>query len=165
MAVMNGLFTLGRDADVRQTNGGDDVATLALAYNYGRKQDGQQPTQWIRATLWGKRASSLAPYLVKGKQIFATLDDVHIREYESNGKTGVSLEAKIVDLEFARGQKQEGADQGYGGNSSQRQPARAPAPQRQASSPSASRSGFDDMDSDIPFSNPLRLSSPLHTAI
>ena len=153
MAVMNGLFTLGRDCEIRATQSGDEVATLALAYNYGRKQDGQQPTQWIRATLWGKRASSLSQYLTKGKQIFATLDDVHVREYESNGKSGVSLEARIVDLEFARGQKQE-SDAGYGGNSSQRQPARAPAPQRQALAPAPqyqqASSGFDDLDS-IPF--------------
>lgn len=146
MAVMNGLFTLGRNCEIRATSGGDDVATLTLAYNYGRKQDGQQPTQWIRATLWGKRATTLSPWLLKGKQIFATLDDVNVREYESNGKKGYSLEAKVVDLEFARGPKQE-QDSGYGGNSQQpaRQQQQAPAPQQRAAS------GFDDLPDDCPF--------------
>lgn len=144
MATLNGLFTLGKDCELRTTPSGDDVATLSLAYNYGRKQDGKQPTQWIRATLWGKRATTLAQYLTKGKQIYASLDDVHIREYEGSNGKGFNLEAKIVDLEFTRGQQQQ--DQGYGGNS---QPARQPAPQRQAPQPAPS--GFDDVDSDIPW--------------
>lgn len=139
MATLNGLFTLGRDCELRTTPSGDDVATLSLAYNYGRKQDGKQPTQWVRATLWGKRAKTLAQYLTKGKQIYASLDDVHIREYEGNNGKGFNLEAKIVDLEFTRGQQQ---DQGYGGNS---QPARQPAPQRQAPASSGFDSGFDDV--------------------
>lgn len=142
MATLTGLFTLGKDADVRQTNSGESVATLSLVYNYGKKQDGQQPSQWIRATLWGARAQSLAQYLTKGKQISAVLQDVHIREYESNGKTGTSLEARIMDLEFTRG-KSEGQDSGYGGNSSQRQQRPAAAPQQRAAS------GFYDWD-DIP---------------
>lgn len=145
MATLNGLFTLGKDCEIRATQSGEDVATLSLAYNYGRKQDGKQPTQWVRATLWGKRATSLSQYLTKGKQIYASLDDVHIREYEGANGKGFNLEAKIVDLEFTRGQQQ---DQGYGGNSSQ---PRQAAPQRQAPAPQKSSSGFDDMDDDIPF--------------
>lgn len=146
MATLNGLFSLGKDAELRTTQGGESVATLSLAYNYGKKENGQQPTQWVRATLWGARASSLAQYLTKGKQIYASLSDVHIREYESNGKTGVSMEARVIDLEFTRG-KPEGQDQGYGGNSNQRQaaPQRQPAPQQRQSS------GFDDIDDDCPF--------------
>lgn len=148
MATLTGLFTLGKDADVRVTQSGDNVATLSLVYNYGKKQDGQQPSQWIRATLWGARAQSLAQYLTKGKQISAVLQDVHMREYESNGKTGTSLEGRVMDLEFTRG-KPEGQqqDQGYGGNSSQRQP----SPQRQAAPQQRAPSGFDDMEDEIPF--------------
>lgn len=146
MATLNGLFTLGKDCELRTTQSGDDVATLSLAYNYGRKQDGKQPTQWIRATLWGKRATTLSQYLTKGKQIYASLDDVHIREYEGNNGKGFNLEAKVVDLEFTRGQQQQ-QDQGYGGNS---QPARQPVPQRQPA-PQPANSGFSDDLSDIPF--------------
>lgn len=143
MSTLNGLFTLGKDCEIRTTQGGDDVATMSLAYNYGRKQDGKQPTQWIRATLWGKRATTLSGYLTKGKQIYAILDDVHVREYESNGKTGVTLEGKVVDLEFTRGnQEQQGQ---------QRQTQTQSAPQQRQPQQSAQRSGFDDMDDTIPF--------------
>lgn len=133
MATFNGLFTIGKDCELRQTSG-DDVATLSLAYNYGRKQDGKQPTQWIRATLWGKRATALATHLTKGKQIYASLTDVHVREYESQNGKGFSMEATISDLEFARGQQQQGQ---------QATPARQ---QQQRAS-----SGFDDFNDDIAF--------------
>lgn len=131
MATFNGLFTIGKDCELRQTSG-DDVATLSLAYNYGRKHDGKQPTQWIRATLWGKRATSLSSHLTKGKQIYASLIDVHVREYDGQNGKGFSLEATISDLEFARGQQQQGQQA-------------APARQQQRAS-----SGFDDSD-DIPW--------------
>lgn len=140
MAVLTGLFTLGKDAELKNLASGDQVATLSIVYNYGRKQDGQQPSQWIRATLWGKRASSLAPYLLKGKQISAVLDDLNVREYETASGKGYSLEAKIVDLEFVRG----GNDQWQQGQAPRQQPARQAPAQQPASS------GFTDMD-DCPF--------------
>ena len=142
MTILTGLFTLGRDAEMRTTQGGEVTATLALAYNYGRKENGKQPTQWVRATLWGKRAESLGQYLTKGKQIDATLNDVHVQTFQkADGSTGTSLEARVMDLEFARGQPQ--------GAASPPPPAPAPAP-RPAPAPPAG-SGFDDMDDDIPF--------------
>lgn len=133
MATFNGLFTIGKDCELRQTSG-DDVATLSLAYNYGRKQDGKQPTQWIRATLWGKRATALSSHLTKGKQIYASLTDVHVREYDGQNGKGYSMEATISDLEFARGQQQQGQQA-------------APARQQQQ----RAASGFDDLDDSIPW--------------
>lgn len=146
MAILTGLFTLGRDAELRTTQSGDTTATLALAYNYGRKgEDGKTPSQWVRATLWGKRAESLAHHLTKGKQISAILDGLHVQTFQKNdGTTGTSLEARVVDLEFTRGQAQSAAPA----------PAPTPAPRpapRPAPVPAAQGSGFDDMDSDIPF--------------
>ena len=47
MATLTGLFTLGRDAETRVTQGGTTVVQLAVAYNYGRKgEDGKKPSQW-----------------------------------------------------------------------------------------------------------------------
>lgn len=140
MAILTGLFTLGRDAELRTTQSGESTATLALAYNYGRKgEDGKTPSQWVRATLWGKRAQSTAEYLTKGKQISATLDGVHVQTFQKqDGTTGTSLEARVVDFEFTRGQAQNAA------------PAPAPAP-RPAPAPVAQGSGFDEMDDSIPF--------------
>lgn len=55
--ILTGLARLGADADLRYTQGGEPVATLRLAFNYGQKDSsGSKPTQWIEASLFGKRA-------------------------------------------------------------------------------------------------------------
>lgn len=63
---------LGRDAELRYTQGGAAVATLNVATtdNWTDKQGQKQSrTEWHRIVLWGKQAESLKEYLTKGKQI------------------------------------------------------------------------------------------------
>lgn len=138
MTQITGVFRIGRDAELRHTPKGDTVAQLSLAYNYGKKgQDGNRPSQWIDASIWGKRAESLAPYLLKGQQIYAVLSDPHIQTYEGKNGQGVKLAATVLEIELIAGQRpQEGQTQ------RQERPKASPAP---------ASSGFDDMDSDIPF--------------
>jgi single-strand DNA-binding protein len=141
MATLIGLFTLGRDAELRTTAGGDQVASLALAYNYGRKgQDGKTPSQWVDGALWGDRAGKLVEYLTKGSQFYMQLDDVHIETYDKReGGQGFKLVGRVGQLEFTRGAKQQPQ-------------APAPAPKPPAAKPaSTGGSGFEDMDDDIPF--------------
>jgi single-strand DNA-binding protein len=149
MAQLTGLFTLGRDAETRVTQNGTTVITLAVAYNYGRKgEDGKKPSQWVRASMFGKQAETLAPYLTKGKQVSLVIRDLHIATFQKkqDGSTGTSLEGVADFDDFARGQKQEGA-------------APAPAPRPAPPPPPAQRSagsGFDDMGDDgIPFRDPM----------
>lgn len=138
MATLTGLFTLGRDAELRTTAQGDPVASMALAYNYGRKgADNKQPTQWVEAALWGERATKLVDHLTKGTQFYMQLEDLHVETYDKrDGGQGVKLAARVGQLEFTRGQAA--------------RPAPAPAPRAPAPAPKPS-SGFDDMDNDIPF--------------
>jgi single-strand DNA-binding protein len=140
MTIQTGLYTLGRDAEVRFMANGDAVASLSLAYNYGKKDaQGKQPTQWIDASFWGKRAEALSQYLVKGKEIFAVLDDVHIETYKKkDGTEGFKLAARVSDLTFVKSGAQQAA-------APRTAPAVAPKPSPQHST------GFDDMDDDIPF--------------
>jgi single-strand DNA-binding protein len=135
----NGLARIGRDVELRHTPNGEAVANLSLAFTYGKRNaDGKRPTQWVEAALWGKRAESLAPYLLKGQQVVAYLEDVSIQTFrKQDGTEGIKLAARVGDLELIAGQ----------GEAQQQAPAptRAPAPRP------AAPSGFDDMDSDIPF--------------
>jgi single-strand DNA-binding protein len=131
-----GLARIGRDVEVRHTQQGEAVASLALAFNYRNK--GEKATQWIEASLWGKRAEALAPYLAKGGLISVTIDDVHIETYEGRNGHGTKLVGRVSDIELA------------GGGQQAEQPQK-PAPVRQAPKPAPASSGFDDMDSDIPF--------------
>jgi single-strand DNA-binding protein len=133
----NGLARIGRDVEVRRTPKGEAVATLSLAFTYGMPgADGKRLTQWVDAALWGKRAESLAPYLLKGQQVVAYLEDVNIQTFrKQDGTDGVKLAARVGDLELIAGQGE----------------AQAPAPTRALAPRPAATSGFDDMDSDIPF--------------
>lgn len=140
MASLIGLFTLGRDAELRTTAQGEQVASLALACQYGRKgADGKRPTQWVDGALWGERAAKLAEYLTKGSEFYMQLEDVHVETYDKrDGGQGVKLVGRVGSLEFTRGRPAAQA------------PAPAPAPRAPAPAPKPA-SGFDDMDDDIPF--------------
>lgn len=136
--MFTSLFRIGRDAVIRQA-GDQSVCDLALAYNYGRKgQDGSQPSQWIKATLWGKRAEALAQYLTKGSQIVATLDEVHIQTREHEGKTYTDLVARVVDVKLLP-------------KPSTAAPKPAPAPAPKPAPRAAEPVGDQFADDDIPF--------------
>jgi len=155
MAHLTGLFRLGRDAELRYTPEGNAVANLALAFNYGKKgADGNRPTQWVDAALFGKRAESLVDYLVKGVAIVATLQDPNIRTYEKkDGTLGYTLSGSILDLEFAGGGQQQQRSEPRQQPQQQERQAAAPrqAPQRQAAPQGQPAGNLADMDDDIPF--------------
>lgn len=149
MPQLTDIGRIGRDAEVRFTPGGDAVVNLALACEYGRKgQDGKRPTQWVDATLWGKQAKAMAPYLLKGQQVYFTMDDAHVETYpKTGGGEGVKLTGKIIIIKFA------GASAGSSANAPQQQQQQRPqqqrpAPQQQAPQPAPD---FDSFDDDIPF--------------
>lgn len=101
MAILTGFMRLGRDAEIRKV-GGDSVCNLALAYNHGKKADNL--TQWVDASLWGKRAEALAQYLTKGTGVVVTLSDPAIRTYKKkDGSEGFTLAGNVIDLTFAGG--------------------------------------------------------------
>jgi len=80
-AAMSGVFRITSSVQVRRAPGGDPVATLSLAYTYGSRQIDNRPLQRIEASLWGLRASKLAPLLVEGALVFAVIEDVHIETF------------------------------------------------------------------------------------
>lgn len=136
---------IGRDAELRYTQNGDAVCNVPVAVDYGRKgQDGKKPTQWYEVALWGKQAEALAPYLLKGKQVFFTGTDLHVEQFQKNdGSQGVKLACRSTEIKFA-----------YDGQGEQRQqpapsPARQPAPRQQQSQQGAPRD-YSEFDDDIP---------------
>jgi len=150
MPQLFGFARLGRDAELRHTSQGDAVAGLALAFNYGRKgDDGNRPTQWVEASLWGARAEALADHLLKGTALCVTVDDVHIETYEKNGGgQGVKLVGRVSSLEFAGGGQQPERQ----APAQQQRSAPRPSAPRHASRPApAPAPNFADMDDDIPF--------------
>lgn len=131
--LMIGMARLGNDPEIRYTPDGKAVMDLSLAFNYGKKIDGKQPTQWVSGTMWGDRCEKLQPYLVKGQQLFVSMTEPHIESYKrKDGTEGVSLRARVGELEFA------GAKPGAHEETASRAEKGAPR-------------GFDDLDDDIPF--------------
>lgn len=141
--ILTALARLGRDAEVRHTPKGEAVANLALAINYGRKgSDGNRPTQWVEASLWGERAESLAPHLMKGKLLYVVIEEPHIETYDGKNGQGHKMVGRIASLEFAGG-KGDGQQSEPQQAPQQRQPTQRQQPQQS--------SGFGDLDDDIPF--------------
>lgn len=158
-----GLVRLGRDAELRSLPDGTPVMNLAMAYNYGKKdQDGRRQTTWVDGAVFGNRAEALAQYMVKGQQLCVTIDDVHIRTFDkADGSQGFSLSGTVISIEFAGSSQQSGGQQG--GNQQRQQPQQRQAPQgqqqrgnggyqqqRQPAPQNGGASGFDDF-SDVPF--------------
>lgn len=157
MSKTSGLFRLGRDAELRYLNDGTAVAKVALAFNHGMKdQEGNRKTQWIDASLFGARAETLAPMLLKGSQHVFHLADCHVETYQKKeGGEGVSLVGRIDDIELTdrRDVPQQPQRQAAPQQNRHQPPQRqAPQPQRQPAY-QAPASGFDNLDdgSDIPF--------------
>lgn len=131
--------TLGRDAEIKYMPNGDPVASFSVADSQGKDKQ----TIWWNASLFGKRAESLAPYLLKGGAVTIS-GNVTEREWtDKDGQKRKSMDIRVSDVALQGGRKDEAPRAAP-------QAARAPAPQ--------AAGGFEGLDdgSDIPFANPLR---------
>jgi single-strand DNA-binding protein len=103
---------IGKDAELRSTQGGDKVAGFSVAVE--SREGKEKTTIWFDVSIWGKRAEALAQYLTKGTRV-AVSGDLGKREYE--GKTYLTVKADQVTL--LGGGRSEGSghqrqDSGYG---------------------------------------------------
>lgn len=129
---------LGKDAEIKYMPNGDAVASFSVADSQGK----DKPTIWWNCSLFGKRAESLSPYLLKGSAVTVS-GSVTEREWtDKEGGKRKSIDVRVQDIAL-QGGKRDAAPQ----QAPQRQ---AQAPQRQAPKP-AGGGGFEDMDDDIPF--------------
>ena len=123
---------IGRDAELRNTQGGDSVCSFSVAVD---QRDGRdKSTNWWRVSLWGKRGEALAPYLLKGTSVTVT-GDFALGDYE--GKPQLNIRANGIALQGSRGDGSQGAPS---------------EPQRQQPSGNNHADDLDDdLDDDIPF--------------
>jgi len=77
MASVNKVIligNLGRDPEIRYTQGGEPIANFSLATNesWTDKKTGQRQerTEWHRCEVFGKQAQVVRDYCTKGKQIY-----------------------------------------------------------------------------------------------
>ena len=135
MNIVTITGNLGRDSELKHV-GDSVVCSFAVADSQGR----DKPTIWWNCGLWGKRAESLAQYLVKGQQV-TVIGNVSEREWtDKDGTPRKTMDVKVVDVAL-QGGKKESAPERMAPKSQDAFKARQLAP----------KSGFDDMDDDIPF--------------
>jgi single-strand DNA-binding protein len=117
---------LGRDSEIRTLGNGDLILSFSVADSQGR----EKPTIWWNCGLFGKRAESLQKYLLKGQHVTVS-GTVTEREWkDKDGSPRKSMEIRVNDVALQGGKKEEKPFDGKA---------------------KASGSGFDDMDSDIPY--------------
>lgn len=136
---MNSLSIAGnvaREAELKYMPNGDAVASFSLADNQGK----DKAAIFWRCSLFGKRAESLAPYLMKGQAVTVT-GTLTEREYtDKDGMQKKAQEVRVNDVALQGGKREEAP---------QRQAAPAQRPQAKPAAPASA--GFDLDDTDLPF--------------
>lgn len=148
MAILTGLFRLGKDIVIRYLPDGTAVGNLALVYNYGPKpkDGGYRDSQWLEASIWGKQCESLAPYLLKGVKLDAVIEGVHVETFQKgDGSQGVKLVGRVNSVEFAGDSKAEAQP------TTQATPRAAAPQQARVDNMQPTTPGDYPYDDDIPF--------------
>jgi single-strand DNA-binding protein len=107
---------IGKDAEVRTTQGGETVTGFSVGCNAGKDR-----TVWVDCSIWGERGEKLAPYLRKGTPVGINGRPA-VRAYSKNGEA-VGVQQCIVNHVDLLGSKSDGErsdsrqDSGYGGGS------------------------------------------------
>lgn len=114
---------LGRDPELRYTQGGSPVCQLSVATTraYNNKNDERiEETEWHRIVVWGKQAEHCNNFLSVGRQVYVE-GRIQTRSYhDKEGVKRYSTEIVADSVQFlggkpegAGGQRQGGS---YGGN-------------------------------------------------
>ena len=109
---------LGRDPELRHTQGGTAVCNMSLATDESYKKDGEkvQQTEWHKVVVWGKQAEMVANYLTKGSMALVEGSLQNNKWQDNQGNNRVSTEIKAQRVVFMDS-KQSGQGQ-QGGQSS-----------------------------------------------
>lgn len=118
------LGNLGRDPELRHTQGGQAVCTLSVATSErwtDKQGERQERTEWHRVIVWGRQAELCAEYLRKGRQVYV---EGRIQSEEWTDKEGNQRQTKqvvaqqVVFIGRGEGGSSGGYSGGGGGSSS-----------------------------------------------
>jgi single-strand DNA-binding protein len=152
MASVNRVIligNLGRDPEIRYTQGGEPIANFSLATNEvwtDKSGQKQERTEWHRVEVFGKAAQVVRDYLAKGRQVYV---EGSIRYDEWTDKDGNKRNTTKIHVGGSGGRlvllggRGEGGPGGAGGPGGGGRGSSGPGP-----------SGGDDFqvtDDDVPF--------------
>ena len=144
---------LGRDAEIRNTNGGTQVASLRLATTDRQKSasgEWTDHTEWHSVVCFGKLAELMERFGRKGKQLYVE-GRIQTREYtDKDGQKRWSTEIIAGEIRLLGGARDDAQGQTTA-------PSRAPSrddggrTQTQRQAPPKASAPADDYGDDIPF--------------
>lgn len=137
---------LTRDPEVRNTPGGQSVATLAMATNSFWTDKGgarQEKTEYHTVVLWGKLAEIAGQYLVKGQECYVE-GRLQTRAYTAKDG-GERRVTEVIGESMQMGSKAGQSGQGSGTGSSNSGYSRSAAPAPQASAQKQSPKEEDEI--------------------
>lgn len=102
MNNINIAGTIGRDAEIRYLSNGDPVASFSVADNQGKDKE----PIWWRASLFGKRATSLQPYLVKGQQVTISGSVSENSFTDKDGNKRTAMDVRVNDIALQGGKRE-----------------------------------------------------------
>lgn len=112
------IGNLGRDPELRYTQGNNAVTTLSVATTRvytNRNNERVEETEWHRVTLWGKDAENANKYLTKGRQVYVE-GRLQTRKYEDkDGVTRYSTDIVGETIQYLGGRGGGGEEGGGGG--------------------------------------------------
>ncbi len=142
------LGNCGRDPELRYLPSGKAVTQISIATSSKRKDKDSgetiEETQWHRVTFFDRLAEIAGEYVKKGKQVYIEGRITYRKYTDKDGAEKMSTDIIATELQLLGGRDDAPAP-------------RQAAPARPAQKPGSTGSGFEDMDSDIPFADPLRI--------
>ena len=114
---------LGKDPDVRYSQGGMAVANFSIAVNRKFKRDGEPDADFFNCVSFGKTAEFIEKYFHKGSPILI-VGHLQNEEYEKDGQKVRITKIYVDEVDFM-GESKNG--QNGGQNASQGQPQQKPS--------------------------------------
>ncbi|MBU3652873.1 MAG: single-stranded DNA-binding protein [Limnohabitans sp.] len=162
MASVNKVILLGncgRDPEVRYLPSGQAVANVSIATSSRRKDRNSgemvEDTQWHRVTFYDRLAEIAGEYVKKGRPLYVEGRIKYGKYTDQSGVEKNTVDIIATELQLLGGREGMGGGGGMGGGDEGGAPApRAAAPRAAAQAPARApqgKTGFDDMDDDIPF--------------
>lgn len=113
------MGNLTRDPELRNTPGGQSVASFSLAVNRSWKNaqgETQEAVDYIDCNAWGKAGEIITQYMQKGGAILVSGRLQH-RSWEQDGQKRSKVEVVVEDFNFVGGGSGSGGGSYDGGNS------------------------------------------------
>jgi len=97
--------TLGKDSETSYLPNGDAVCNFSVADSMGKDKG----TIWWNCQLFGKRAESLAQYLIKGQavSVVGTITEREWNDKEGNKRKSMNVRVQDVALQGGRKEQEE----------------------------------------------------------